>query len=107
MVEKTGESTAPGGRGGTSPERWSAWRKSEAVLQLLRGEDLAEVSWETQVPAYELDAWRRVFIEQRQQGLKGRRWAPGKRQLFRIRAKLAEVTVRMALAKELLERGRR
>ncbi len=32
------------------PERWSARRKSEIVLRLLRGEDLGELSREIQVP---------------------------------------------------------
>ena len=42
------------------PERWSAQQKSEVVLRLLRGEDLGAVSRETQVPAHELEEWRRV-----------------------------------------------
>ena len=38
------------------PERWSAQRKSELVLRLLRGEPLDAVSRESQVPAHELEA---------------------------------------------------
>jgi len=36
------------------PERWSAARKTELVLRLLRGEALDAVSRESQVPAHEL-----------------------------------------------------
>ena len=45
------------------PERWSARRKTEIVLRLLRGEDLEAVSREIQVPPQELEDWRRLFLE--------------------------------------------
>ncbi len=38
------------------PERWSAPRKSELVLRLLRGESLDSVSRDSQVPAHELES---------------------------------------------------
>jgi hypothetical protein len=41
------------------PERWSAARKMELVLRLLRGEALDAVSRESQVPAHELESWKR------------------------------------------------
>ena len=43
------------------PERWSVLRKSELVLRLLRGEALDAVSRESQVPAHELESWKRHF----------------------------------------------
>ena len=46
------------------PERWSAARTTELVLRLLRGEALDAVSRESQVPAHELESWKRVFLEQ-------------------------------------------
>src|SRR5438094_1525331 len=51
------------------PERWSAGRKTELVLRLLRGEALDAVSRESQVPARELESWKRVL---REQGTRGR-----------------------------------
>lgn len=102
---KTGESEATGGRGaGEAPERWSSRRKVEVVLRLLRGEDLGEVSREVQVSPPELEEWRRVFLETGEQGLKRRSRDPTERELIRTRAKLGEVTMRMELAKELLEK---
>ncbi len=44
------------------PERWSAKRKTEVVLRLLRGEPLDQVSRDTQVPAHQLEAWQRRFL---------------------------------------------
>lgn len=43
------------------PERWSAQRKGELVLRLLRGEAVDAVSRKSQVPAPQLEAWRGVF----------------------------------------------
>ena len=38
------------------PDPWSAQRKTELILRLLRGEVLDAVSRESQVPAHELEA---------------------------------------------------
>ena len=48
---------------GELPERWSVQRKTELVLRLLRGEALDAVSRASQVPAHELESWKRVFLE--------------------------------------------
>ena len=61
------------------PKRWSARRKSEIVLRLLRGEGLGESSREIKVPAPELERWRRLFLEGASEGLKaGTRRAGGR-----------------------------
>jgi hypothetical protein len=86
------------------PERWSAQRKMEVVLRLLRGEDLGEVSREVRVPAPELESWRRVFLESGVNGLKRRSDDPLERELDRTRAKLGEVMMRLELAEGLLEK---
>jgi transposase len=44
------------------PEWWSAQRKTELVLRLLRGESLDSVSRNNQVPAHELECWKRAFL---------------------------------------------
>ncbi len=49
---------------GELPERWSASRKTELVLRLVHGEALDAVSRESQVPAHELESWKRVFLKQ-------------------------------------------
>ncbi len=54
--------------GAELPERWSVQRKSELVLRLLRGEALDAVSRENQVPAHELESWKRIFLEQGTRG---------------------------------------
>jgi hypothetical protein len=106
MSRKPMERKATEGREGTLelPERWSAGQKMEVVLRLLRGDDLGEVSREVQVSPPELEEWRRVFLDAGQQGLKSRSRDPAERELIRTRAKLGEVTMRMELASELLEK---
>ena len=86
------------------PERWSAQQKTEIILRLLRGEDLGEVSRETQVPAHELEEWRRVFLENGTQGLKRRGGDPADKELNRTRAKLGETMMKMELIEDLLEK---
>ena len=97
MSEKPTETGAAG-----LPKRWSAARKAEIVVRLLRGEDIGEVSREIRVPPPELERWRRQFLEGAQEGLKGRSAPDGA--LMRTRAKLGEMTMRVELQGELLEK---
>ena len=85
------------------PERWSASRKMELVLRLLRGEALDAVSRESQVPANELETWKHVFLEQGTRGLKSRS-DPEERELTRARAKIGELMMRLELAEHLIEK---
>ena len=83
------------------PERWSVQRKTELVLRLLRGEALDAVSRESQVPAHELESWKRVFLEQGTRGLKTRS-DPEERDLTLARAKIGELMMRLELAEHLI-----
>ena len=84
------------------PKRWSAQRKAEVVLRLLRGEDIGEVSREIRVAPPELERWRREFLEGGKKGLKAKNRPGG--ELMRTRAKLGEMTMRVELQTELLEK---
>jgi hypothetical protein len=88
---------------GELPERWSVQRKSELVLRLLRGEALDAVSRESQVPAHELESWKRIFLEQGTRGLKTRS-DPEERELTLARAKIGELMMRLELAEHLIEK---
>jgi transposase len=85
------------------PERWSVQRKSELVLRLLRGDALDAVSRESQVPAHELESWKRILLEQGTRGLKTRS-DPGERELTLARAKIGELMMRLELAEHLIEK---
>jgi hypothetical protein len=73
------------------------------VLRLLRGEALDAVARDSQVPAHELEEWRRVFLDRGTQRLK-KRVDPEERELKRVQAKLGEVMMRLELAEGLLEK---
>lgn len=85
------------------PERWSAQRKMELVLRLMRGESLDAVSRESQVPAHELERWHRVFLEHGKRGLRTRGEAE-ERELLLARAKIGELMMRLELAEDLIEK---
>jgi len=55
--------------------RWSANKKTDAVMRLLRGEPLDAVSRELEVEAHLLARWRDEFLEAGKAGLKGRKIA--------------------------------
>ena len=86
------------------PERWSAKAKTEVVLRLLRGEAVEAVSREIQVPAHELEAWRRVFLEGGQLSLKRRGGDPDERAVKQAQAKVGELAMKLELAELLLEK---
>jgi transposase len=86
------------------PERWSAQRKAEIVLRLLRGEDLGEVRREIQASPPVLEEWRRVFLESGITGLRRRTGDPLERELERTRAKVGELMMRLELPHALLEK---
>ena len=105
MSEKTSSTGAPAGAEAPPavPARWSAGRKTEVVLRLLRGEPVDVVARETQVPAHELEAWRRVFLTTGTHGLK-KQGDPEAREVRRLQAKLGEVMMRLELAEDLLKK---
>ena len=85
------------------PERWSVQRETEFVLRLLRGEALDAVSRGSQVPAHELESWKRGFLEHGARGLKSRN-DPEERELTLARAKIGELMMRLELAEHLIEK---
>jgi hypothetical protein len=109
MGKKAGKpTTAPaeewGASGGVElPERWSVQRKTELVLRLLRGEPLDGVSRDSQIPAHELESWKRLFLETGTRGLKTRA-EPEERDLTLARAKIGELMMRLELAEHLIEK---
>ena len=51
-------------------DRWSSWKKMEAVLSLLKVENLDSLSQGLEVSAATLSPWRDVFLTNRVNGLK-------------------------------------
>jgi transposase len=99
------EHEAVGGTGeGSGIERWSAGRKSEVVLRLLRGEAIDAVSREVAIPVHQLEEWRRAFLDGGKANLRTRGLPDEERELRRVQAKLGEMVMRAELAEGLLEK---
>ena len=83
------------GRGG----RMSRQRKREAVLRLLRGEDLDMVSRSLDVTAATLSGWRDAFLDGGEANLATEPADGEKRESDRLKARLGD----LLLERELLE----
>src|SRR3954447_2565651 len=90
------------GGGGPTPEsrrRMSARRKQEAVLRLLRGEDLELLSRRLGVTAAELSGWREAFLAGGEASLRSRPANARDDEIGRLKEKVGDLT----MANELLE----
>lgn len=89
-----------------SRPRWSAGKKMEAVLRLLRGESLEELSRELQVEAHRLAAWRDDFLEGGKEGLKGQRpdRSPDDRALKQAERKIGQLTMENEILRAAAEK---
>jgi hypothetical protein len=84
--------------------RFSAQRKSAAVLRLLRGEELDLLSREYKVTAAKLSQWRDVFLTAGQAGLHPSRNDEGDAQIEKLQAKVGELTMANDLLGHKIER---
>ena len=62
-------------------KRWSAGRKKQVVLRLLRGEGVDALSREVAVPIYRLEEWRDRALAGIDAGLKERENDPAERRI--------------------------
>lgn len=84
--------------------RFSSQRKSEAVLRVLRGEDVDLVSREIGVTASRLASWRDDFLAGGQANLKSRGVTPEGEEVDRLKGLLGDLTMRLELSREKIRR---
>ena len=84
--------------------RFSATRKRDAVLRLLRGEDLDLVAREIGVRAPTLSQWKDAFLESGLAGLKTRPSDTRDERIEQLERKLGQVTLKNELLNEKIER---
>jgi len=77
----------------TNRGRFSAKRKSEAVLRLLRGEDLDTLSRELGVTAATLSGWRDAFLDGGTAAMKSRPADDRDEEIARLRSKVGQLTM--------------
>ena len=73
--------------------RFSAKRKAEAVLRLLRGEDLDSLSRELGVVAATLSGWRDAFLDGGTAAMKSRPSDDRDELVARLQAKVGQLTM--------------
>jgi hypothetical protein len=106
VMEGSGpRSGAAGGEPEASREvRWSARRKEQVVLRLLRGESLDLLARETGQPAGRIAAWRDEFLDAGREGLKSRPAAEADRRLTDAQRKVGELQLEVDILRGLLEK---
>ena len=80
--------------------RYTAKRKADSVMRLLKGEDLDTLSRELGVTAATLSAWRDAFIAGAEANLKSREPSAADDDNLRLKAKIGELTMEVELLRE-------
>jgi transposase len=102
--------SAPATRGGAAlgplgpNQRWSAARKREVVLRLLRGEAAELLSRELAVPIYKLEQWRTKAEAALDGALKDREGAPANVELAAAMQRIGELSMENELLRSRIER---
>ena len=81
-------------------QRWSASRKRDVVLRLLRGESLEALSREVGVEIYRLDAWRARAMAGLELGSKARHGEPVAEVLDAAKRHIGELSMEIELLRE-------
>ncbi len=89
----------PDGRG-----RWSAKRKTAAILRLLRGEDLETLSRELGVTAATLSGWQEQFLAGGEANLKARESDVEGEETQRLKSLVADLSMSNELLREKIHR---
>ncbi|TXF09913.1 IS3 family transposase [Pelomicrobium methylotrophicum] len=84
-------------------KRWSAGRKKQVVLRLLRGESVDALSRELGVPIFRLQEWQERALAGIDVGLKEREDDPLEKQLDEARRRIGELVMEV----EILQKERR
>jgi hypothetical protein len=79
--------------GASGPRRWSARRRAEVVLRLLRGEPLDALSRELAVEVYRLEQWREQALRGMQAALKERAGDPAAAELAAALKRIGELSM--------------
>ena len=80
-------------------QRWTAPRKAEVVLRLLRGEAVEDLSREIGVESYRLEEWKRQGLDGLTISLKARDNDPLQEELDRAKKQIGELSMEVELLK--------
>ena len=98
-----------GERRGTAPppevKRWSANRKKEVVLRMMRGESLDALSRELGIEIYRLEEWHQKALQGIESALKAREGDPLVAELDAAFKRIGEITMENELLREKARRA--
>lgn len=89
---------------GRNTKRWSANRKKDAVLRLMRGEAIDAVSRDLGVEIYRLEEWREKALEGIDAALKAREADPLVAELDAAKRRIGEITMENELLREKMRK---
>jgi hypothetical protein len=81
-------------------KRWSAGRKKQVVLRLLRGESVDAISRELAVPIFRLEEWRDRALAGIDVGLKERENDPVEKQLGDANRRIGELVMEVEILRK-------
>lgn len=84
--------------------RWSANRKKEAVLRLMRGEPVDALSRELGVEIYRLEEWREKALQGIDTALKARENDPLTAELDAAKRRIGEISMENELLREKIRK---
>ena len=85
-------------------QRWSAVRKREVVLRLMRGEAAELLSRELGLPLFKLEQWRQKAEAALESALKEREADPAEGQLAAAMQRIGELSMEVELLRAKMER---
>lgn len=86
-------------------KRWTASRKIEVVLRILRGESLDAISRELGLEVYLLEEWRSKALQGMESGLKARAEDPLQQELDNAKKRLGELLMENELLQVKADRA--
>lgn len=87
-------------------QRWSAGRKRDVVLRLMRGEPIDAISREVSVEIYRLEEWKRKALEGMETALKNREGDPLDEELKVAKQHIGELSMEVELLRKQVEHRR-
>ncbi len=100
-TERSRSGAADGRPEGGREVRWSARRKEEVVLRLLRGEGLDALARETGQAAGTISRWREELLAAGREGLKSRPAPVEDRRLVEAQRKIGELSMEIDILRAL------
>lgn len=94
----------PNDHSSSEPKRWSAKRKSQVVLRLLRGESIDNVSRDVGLQIYIIEEWRQQALQGIESSLKSRDQDPLSDELAKAMKHIGELSMENELLKERCRR---